>query len=143
MLKVISLAWFSTKKWSFDGHLVCLGKDLNPLWIIGFDIENVGNHYMVISYYNDYLFVGGFNEKGNMVLMKLSANGKHVLAKYINYGGKGSIVVIHVISNNIYIVGNMEKQKAGSSGIVILKVNEELQALKNLYHRRRSGRLLL
>ena len=120
----------STKKWSFDGHLVCLGKDLNPLWITGFGIENVGDHYMAISYYNDYLYVGGFDEKGNMVLMKLNTNGNPVLAKYINYGGKGSIVAIHVIDNNIYVVGNMGKQKADSSDIMVLKVNEELRALK-------------
>jgi len=62
--------------------------------------------------------------------MKLSTNGNPVLAKYINYGGKGSTVAIHVIDNSIYIVGNMEKQKADSSDIMVLNVNEELRALK-------------
>ena len=120
----------STRKWSFDGHLTCLDKNLNPLWVVGFGLKDLGDHYMTVSYHNNYLFVGGFDEKGNMILMKLSTDGNPVLAEYVNYGNKGSIVAIHVINNTIYLVGNMEKQDADSGDLMVLKVNEELQILK-------------
>ena len=115
----------------FDGHLICLSKDLEVIWAVGFGSREHNEYFRGICVDHGSLYVCGFYQiyaedkvvDQNIVVVEFNTNGSIKWAKSIDCSVHDYASAVKVIHENIYVVGNsIGSFTAESSDFIIVKI---------------------
>ena len=111
-----------------DFLLICLDRNLNPLWSIAFG----GNSHDVlrdICHDDEYLYVCGETwsygfGKGDVFVSKLSLDGDILWSKVIGGHNEDYARSIHLVDGYLYIVGGTKSYNSGNWNFFIAKLDK-------------------
>ena len=116
----------------FDGYVVCLSKDLEVLWAVGFGSREHNEYCRDICFDNGYLYVCGFYQiyaknkmvGENIIVAKFSVNGSLEWAKSIDCNEYDHASAVRVIGGDVFVVGNTNSGglAAGLNDFVVVRI---------------------